>query len=364
MVNIKFVEIDNFFNDILSQEKIRKYLHLYSLFISIFIVFIFFLIFLSASISSAQNQETRTKINQKPIANLSTLSSKVVSIGTEISLSAAGSVDPESQPLSYYWSFSKKPNHSKAYFTTPSPTRPSFQADVLGFYVVTLIVYDGIFFSEPKSLVISASHADGEITLTSEDYRTPQLCSLFGGIFGCTEVSKNFTATPGKHILKITNNSATSVSLRLNSTPLSLPHEFIRSSKTFLVTIILLDNNNLTIKVIGGTGSSVNIEVVKPGRIIDNNSVPSVSDLSLSTEINSRNASGFLSILDADVGQSHSSEILNITNNHNNTLLSKGISYLISNQFNYTSPQGFKGLDNFYILSSDDGFHQKELFQK
>ena len=109
--------------------------------------------------------QSQAAVNQPPIARLSTTSPQVVSVGTDISLDATGSSDPDSQFLTYSWSLVKKPNDSFAYLTTPSPSQPSFQVDVVGFYVVQLIVID-IFNmqSEPQFLVFSAVATSEELT--------------------------------------------------------------------------------------------------------------------------------------------------------------------------------------------------------
>ena len=192
--------------------------------------------------------------NQPPTAQISTTSPQVVSVGTNISLDATGSSDPESQFLFYNWSFVKKPPTSFSSFTTPNPLQPSFQADVAGLYVVQLEVTD-IFdsSSEPQFLVFSVVSANQELT--------------------------------------------------------------------------------------------------------DNNSTPVVSDLLLETGTTSRNVSGTFLISDPDVGQSHSTEILG-------SYVMNGFPTLMLNQFTYTSPPGFKGLDFAYVLTYDDGVPSKGAVSK
>ena len=118
----------------------------------------------------------------------------------------------------------------------------------------------------------------------------------------------------------------------------------------------LVAENSLIVRVEGPVGSSVNIEMVSPGTLVDSNSVPMVADVSLETTVHSRSASRVLSISDADMEQSHISEILNFSEN--------GWASLISNEFTYSGFFGFKGLDVFYILTRDDGRPQKGVVSK
>ena len=130
---------------------------------------VFFLIFL---VFQAQANTG----NQPPTAQISTTSPQVVSVGTNISLDATGSSDPESQFIFYNWSFVKKPSSSSTSFTTPNPSQPSFQADVAGLYVVQLEVSD-IFSlsSEPQFLVFSVVSTNQELT---DNNSTPVVTDL------------------------------------------------------------------------------------------------------------------------------------------------------------------------------------------
>ena len=90
--------------------------------------------------------------------------------------------------------------------------------------------------------------------------------------------------------------------------------------------------------------------------MIDNNSPPRVSDLFLETPISSRDISGILSISDTDLGQTHYSEILNLSE--------RGMASLTLDQFNYSGFPGFRGLDDFYILTYDNGNPVKAVVSK
>ena len=318
-----------------------------------FISIIVFIIIVFSFLEIQAQTETET-VNQAPTAQITTTSPQAVFVGSTISLDASNSSDPESQSLFYEWSFVEKPSFSLTSFTTPSPSQPSFQIDQAGFYVVQLKVSDGFLLSEPKFLVISAIQTTGEAILPSENYSTPLICAVTAGFTGCKEVSKSFATTAGDYILNITNHSAKRVSLTLNSESIHLPSSLRGGSQLLSIPVTLLAQNTLKIKVEGNIGSSVDLEIVRPGELTDNNSSPVVSDLTLETS--TRSATGTLSISDSDVGQTHSSNLLNFSEN--------GVALLLLNSFSYTAFPGFKGSDVFYVLTRDDGSPQKGVVSK
>jgi len=64
------------------------------------------------------------------------------SLGDVVSLSGAGSRDPEGQPLSYTWVLSRKPAGSTAQLSALTGAHSQFTADVQGDYLVILVAHD------------------------------------------------------------------------------------------------------------------------------------------------------------------------------------------------------------------------------
>lgn len=93
--------------------------------------------------------------NQPPIANAGIDQS--VHPGTLVDLDGSGSSDPdENYPLSYFWQITDKPTGSVAELSDPCDVNPSFTVDMLGDYVIELVVTDSLGAqSEPDSVLIS-----------------------------------------------------------------------------------------------------------------------------------------------------------------------------------------------------------------
>ncbi len=94
--------------------------------------------------------------NTVPVANAGTPQN--VEIGTLATLNGSASIDADSNPLTYNWSFASVPVGSAlAVLTNPTAVNPTFTPDVDGYYVVQLIVNDGTVDSIPASVTVTAS---------------------------------------------------------------------------------------------------------------------------------------------------------------------------------------------------------------
>ncbi|MHC4394231.1 MAG: PKD domain-containing protein [Planctomycetota bacterium] len=92
--------------------------------------------------------------NTQPVAAAG--ADQVVHPITVVTLDASGSSDAESDyPLAYSWQFSSKPTGSTAVLSDPCAVNPSFTVDVLGDYIIELIVTDSLDMqSEPDSVLV------------------------------------------------------------------------------------------------------------------------------------------------------------------------------------------------------------------
>ncbi len=77
--------------------------------------------------------------------------------GNTIQLDGSKSSDLNGHPLSYSWALISKPVGSSAALSHPTAVNPYFDADLPGFYVVQLIVSDGIFVSTPDTVLVTAA---------------------------------------------------------------------------------------------------------------------------------------------------------------------------------------------------------------
>ncbi len=104
---------------------------------------------------------TVSPFNGDPIADAGPDQS--VSVGATVQLDGSGSSDPENQPLAFDWAFTSIPPGSAALLDDPADPTPTFVADAPGAYVVRLIVFDGLEFSVPDEVVVTA--ASGQVTV-------------------------------------------------------------------------------------------------------------------------------------------------------------------------------------------------------
>ena len=104
-------------------------------------------------LSSSPSTVTINTIHTPPVANAGL--GQGVTVGSTVTLSGALSSDVDGFPLTYAWSFTTLPSTSKATLTGATTVSPTFVLDVVGTYVVQLIVNDGYNSSVPVTVTIS-----------------------------------------------------------------------------------------------------------------------------------------------------------------------------------------------------------------
>ena len=73
---------------------------------------------------------------------------------------AIGSSDPDGDTITYAWEFESKPSDSQVSLSDGSAKNPTFTADVIGDYVVNLVVSDGTASSDPDTVTVQISAAN------------------------------------------------------------------------------------------------------------------------------------------------------------------------------------------------------------
>ena len=92
--------------------------------------------------------------NQPPIADAG--SDQTVTTGDTVQLDGSGSSDPENDTLTYSWTLDSVPAGSSATLSDSTLVNPTFDSDMDGDYVATLVVNDGTSDSDPNSVTITA----------------------------------------------------------------------------------------------------------------------------------------------------------------------------------------------------------------
>ena len=81
--------------------------------------------------------------------------------GVTVQLDGSLSFDPDGDPIAYEWTITTKPNGSTAALSDPTAVNPTFVADLLGTYIIQLVV------SDPSGLI----SAPDEVVASSDNVR-------------------------------------------------------------------------------------------------------------------------------------------------------------------------------------------------
>ncbi|MCG8439988.1 MAG: PKD domain-containing protein [Pseudomonadales bacterium] len=101
---------------------------------------------------------TATRANTIPSANAG--ADQSVHTGDTVTLSGASSHDDDGDSLSYQWAFASYPDGSSAILTGTDSVAASFDVDLVGNYVVELVVSDGVDQSPADQVTITATKAN------------------------------------------------------------------------------------------------------------------------------------------------------------------------------------------------------------
>jgi hypothetical protein len=124
------------------------------------------------STSSPVLVEINILANQAPIANAG--NDMEVVTGSLVSLNGTKSIDPEEDQLTYDWSVVSKPAGSSMIFGNTSLSKPVFQPDVAGEYLIQLTVSDGINTSAIDEVLVTAVNNQPPVALAGKDLTTTE----------------------------------------------------------------------------------------------------------------------------------------------------------------------------------------------
>ena len=77
--------------------------------------------------------------------------------GAKVKLNGSQSFDPDEHAVSYHWTMVSQPDGSIAVLSDSTDVKPSFLADMEGNYVISLVVFDGINYSEADEITVSVT---------------------------------------------------------------------------------------------------------------------------------------------------------------------------------------------------------------
>jgi hypothetical protein len=103
--------------------------------------------------------------NTRPVADAGL--DQIVLVGSPATLDGGGSMDPDGNPIAFFWAITSRPAGSTADLDDPGAAAPTFTPDVGGDYLVQLIVSDGDLESVPDTVLVTAQ--EGAPTLSIGD---------------------------------------------------------------------------------------------------------------------------------------------------------------------------------------------------
>ncbi len=109
-------------------------------------------LFLSVLLCACGGGDYVPQANHAPVASAG--AAQIVSVGSSVKLNGSAT-DADQDLVSYTWTLSK-PANSAAYLLNSKVATPTFNPDVAGVYVATLIVNDGKLDSLPSTAMITA----------------------------------------------------------------------------------------------------------------------------------------------------------------------------------------------------------------
>ena len=104
--------------------------------------------------NSAPSTVVISTVHSRPVANAG--ASQIVAVGSTVTLNGGASYSADHSSLSYTWAILSQPAGAGSALSNPNTAQPTFAANVLGIYVVQLIVNDGTLNSFPNTVEITA----------------------------------------------------------------------------------------------------------------------------------------------------------------------------------------------------------------
>ncbi|HEX8435023.1 PKD domain-containing protein, partial [Archangium sp.] len=124
--------------------------------------------------------------------------------GDTVQLNGTGSSDPQNRSLTYSWTLVSKPAGSNATLAQATTSTPTFDADLGGDYVLSLVVNNGVEDSAPDTLTVNSVFRN-TLSVTSR--------SLLTSDSGTLTVTLGSPALPGGQTVNLASNNSTVASV-------------------------------------------------------------------------------------------------------------------------------------------------------
>ena len=97
-------------------------------------------------------------VNSKPVANAGG-DQFLDTFPSTVQLDGSQSFDPDDDPITYEWAITSKPEGSLATLSDPTASDPTFDADILGTYIIQLVVTDSFgLVGEADEVVVTSEN--------------------------------------------------------------------------------------------------------------------------------------------------------------------------------------------------------------
>lgn len=140
---------------------------------------------------------TVSTANLPPVARAG--ADQTVAFGSRVRLDGSASSDPNGDPLSFQWSLSSRPAGSTAFLQNRNAPRVELTADVMGLYVLSLVVSDGLGASAGATVTITATEPVPALAAGSGLFVQSAAELPFVGINAITGSTRLQAASCGSH---------------------------------------------------------------------------------------------------------------------------------------------------------------------
>jgi hypothetical protein len=151
---------------------------------------------------SAADSVTVSTTNSAPAASAGPDQS--VELGQSVALNGSASNDADNHALTYAWTISSAPTGSTAALADSTTALPQFTPDLVGTYVVQLIVHDGFVASAPDTVRIDVAPPLPVVTVAAIDADAAEL----GRDPGVVRISRTGSTSTALRLILTASGSA------------------------------------------------------------------------------------------------------------------------------------------------------------